>query len=153
LNRSWKYLAVGDQFGRIALWDGASGHKRLGILSSVSTSAGARSRGIDDATAITFSPDGSTLAAASSDGAIQLWDVASHQLLGSALPTPGDPLLSLGFSPDGGTLYAAGTHVPLQRYEIGSPGVAADVCERAGTGLSRADWKTYLSGIPYRKTC
>jgi WD40 repeat protein len=153
LNRSWKYLAVGDQFGRIALWDGASGHKRLGILSSVSTSAGARSRGIDDATAITVSPDGSTLAAASSDGAIQLWDVASHQLLGSALPTPGDPLLSLGFSPDGGTLYAAGTHVPLQRYEIGSPGVAADVCERAGTGLSRADWKTYLSGIPYRKTC
>jgi WD40 repeat protein len=152
LDRGGRYLAVGDGYGRIALWSG-DGRKRLGLMSSVSTSAGTRSRGIGDTAAITFSPDGSILAAASSTGAIQLWDVASHQLLGSALPTPGDGLLSLAFSPDGGTLYAAGAHVPVQKYDVAPARVATDVCRRAGAGLSRADWRTYLPGVAYRRTC
>ncbi|GAA1504015.1 hypothetical protein GCM10009730_03580 [Streptomyces albidochromogenes] len=62
-------------------------------------------------------------------------------------------MTALAFGPDGRTLYTAGTHTLLQTYGIGPAGVAADVCRRAGTGLSRRDWRAYLPDLSYRDTC
>jgi hypothetical protein len=84
---------------------------------------------------------------------LQLWDVPSQRLLGSALPTPGDPVLALSFGSDDGTLYASGTNVPVQKYDITPAHLAAQVCKRTGSGLSKRDWKTYLPNVPYRHTC
>jgi WD40 repeat protein len=144
------WLAVGDAMGRVTLWDGAS-RTRLGVLDGSSSDAGTEITG--GVSALAFSHDGRTLAVAGQTGLVRLWDVASQRLLGSALPTPGDQVLALAFGPDDGTLYASGANVPVQKYDITPAHLVTQVCERAGSGLSRADWKTYLPDLPYRRTC
>ncbi|MDX2935588.1 helix-turn-helix domain-containing protein [Streptomyces ipomoeae] len=140
------YLAVGDGGGQVVLWD-AKVRTRVGVLSG-STPGSALTL-----IALAFSPDSRLLAVGDDTGAVQLWDVASAQRLGAALPTPGDGIRSLAFSPSGTTLYASGPHVPLQRYHLTSEHLVQDLCTRAGGGLSRTDWTTYLPNVPYRTTC
>ncbi|MFJ9864272.1 helix-turn-helix domain-containing protein [Streptomyces sp. NPDC101165] len=144
------YLAVGDDLGRVTLWDGAARH-RLGVLTGTTADSEAAESG--EVTALAFSHDGSTLAVGGEGGTVQLWDVASRRLLGSALPTPGDLVGSLAFSSDDSTLYAAGAHVPVQTYSLDPDRLARQVCRRARSGLSARDWHTYLPDVPYRRTC
>jgi WD40 repeat protein len=146
------HLAAGDGSGRVAIWSGRA-ERRLGVLPGTFDGVAARGGDPEPVSALAFSPDGGTLALAGAQGTLQLWDVASGQPLGGPLRTPGDSLLALRISADSSTLYAAGAHGALQKYAIGPSRVAADVCRRAGATLSRADWQTYLPGIPYRKTC
>lgn len=102
-------------------------------------------------TALAFSPDGNTLAVAGKAGALRLWNTTSHQPLGEALPTSGDPVLSVAFTSDGTELRAAGQWTRPQTYTV-SPGRAADaVCRRAGGGLPRADWSSYLPDVAYAR--
>lgn len=149
---SWdgKYLATSDDAGRVTLWDNTT-RRQMGVLSGTFT--GPRRGGTEAATALAFSRDGRTLAVGGTDGTLQLWDVASAHLLGSALTTPGDKLLSLAFSADGDTLYAAGAHVLYQRYPLDLQHTAEMVCKRAGRGLSRAEWRAYVHVTPYQETC
>ena len=65
----------------------------------------------------------------------------------------GDTITALAFGPDGRTLYAGGSHVPSQKYALDPARVLGAVCERAGSGLSRRDWRTYLPDLSYRATC
>ncbi|WP_086724120.1 WD40 repeat domain-containing protein [Streptomyces sp. NRRL B-24085] len=142
-------LAVGDVLGRVTLWDGAA-RARLGVLDGTTSDPVADAAGA--VTALAFSADGRTLAVAGSAGVLHLWDLASQRLLGTALPTPGDEIRALAFGADG-TLYASGVHVPVQRYDLDPRRLLTEVCERAGSGLSEAVWKTYLPDVPYRRTC
>ncbi|MEU6256660.1 hypothetical protein [Streptomyces sp. NPDC047043] len=152
-------FAAGDQTGRVALWDGRL-KQRAGILRNVFA---ALPDGIGDAvfgdtseavSALAISPDGRTLAVGGEAGSLQLWDIATQQPLGSPLTTSGEEIDTVGFSADGTTVYAGSAHVPLQRYEIDPTRAVATVCARAGgSGLTRAQWKTYLPGVPYRRTC
>jgi WD40 repeat protein len=143
-------LAVGDAGGRVTLWDGTA-RTRLGVLDGSLSDAGADTTG--PVSSLAFSHDGRTLAVAGWAGTVQLWDVPTKRLLGSALPTPGDKVLALSFGSDDGTLYASGTNVPIQKYDITPAHLAAQVCKRSGSGLSKHDWKTNLPNVPYRHTC
>ncbi|MGW3124173.1 nSTAND1 domain-containing NTPase [Streptomyces sp. NPDC001107] len=143
-------LAVGDDMGRVALWD-RTAHRRAGVLrDAFPAPLGDRPEAVN---ALAFSPDGRTLAVSGDAGSLQLWDVATRQPLGTPLTTPGDVIASLAFSPDGRTLYAGGAHVPLQRYAVDPGRAIARVCARAGTDLTREQWRTYVPDAPYRRAC
>ncbi|MFD5102113.1 nSTAND1 domain-containing NTPase [Streptomyces albidochromogenes] len=146
-----RLLAVGDTMGRVVIWD-AKLRDRIAVLPGTHA-GGTREEELDGVSALAFSADSALLAVAGHFGGVRLWDVASGRPLGSALPTPGDMVTALAFGPDGRTLYTAGTHTLLQTYGIGPAGVAAEVCRRAGAGLSRRDWQAYLPGLSYRDTC
>lgn len=143
-------LAVGDTMGGVTLWDGKA-ERRLATLP-----AGFDAIGLDSAKAVTalaFSPDGHMLAVAGASGTLRLWDVNSGQPLGSPLPTPGDGIVAVAFSPDGHTLHSVGEHSTVRTHQVTPARLAESVCARAGSGLSRSDWRTYLPDLPYRKTC
>ncbi|MFI0976183.1 DNA-binding protein [Streptomyces sp. NPDC021093] len=145
-------LAVGDASGRVALWDGTADN-RLGQLSGTHLTAYEGGDVGHRISALAYSADDRTLAVGGASGTVQLWDVPSNRPLGSALLTPGGPLLALTFSADGGALYASSAHMPLQKYALAPDRLAEQSCERAGGGLTEADWKTYLPDLPYRATC
>ncbi|MET9398822.1 hypothetical protein [Kitasatospora sp. NPDC002965] len=144
------YLATGDEAGRVTLWDGTA-ERNLGVLPG--TFRTNTTGGFVPITALAFSHNGRTLAAAGADGTLRTWDLASRQPLGPAIPMPGGAALSLAFSPDDHTLRAATEHAPGHEVVVAPDREAADICERAGGGLPQADWKTYLPEVPYRNVC
>ncbi|MFF1910000.1 WD40 repeat domain-containing protein, partial [Kitasatospora sp. NPDC058218] len=145
-----KYLATGDEAGRVTLWDG-NAERNLGVLPGTfrPTAVG----GFDPISALAFSNNGRTLAAAGTDGTLRMWDLASHQALGPALPTVGGATLSLVFGPNDRTLRIATEHAPEHEITVAPNQGAAAICERAGGGLPQADWDTYLPEVSYRKIC
>jgi len=107
--------AVGGGFGDTQLWDVDVRTQRR--LEPPWTTPEAQSTSL--------SPDGHTLAKASYDGTVTLWDVATHQQIGSPLTMDHtDPVQSAAFSPDGRTvatgyidrtvqLWSVATHAPV----------------------------------------
>jgi WD40 repeat protein/DNA-binding SARP family transcriptional activator len=90
-------LAIGDNWGRVTLWDLASAPPKRWILQA----AGANS--------FQFSPDGTILAVASHGGEVLLWDVAARSLVpGRRLPADRTRALVVAFTPDGRTLATGG---------------------------------------------
>ncbi|WP_405467735.1 hypothetical protein [Streptomyces canus] len=143
-------LAAGDSTGHVTLWDGDLRH-RMGLLTGTSDTA---SVGEPEAVgALAFSPDGGTLAVGGHNGTLRLWDTGGQRLLGSDLPTPGDGIDTLAFTRDGATLHAGGPDVLLQRHPVAGDDIARILCERAGGGLTKAQWRTYVPDAPYQQVC
>lgn len=69
----------------------------------------------DNTFALTFSPDGHTLASGSHDGSVKLWHVESSALLWSGWHTKG--ILCLAFSPDGDVLVSGGFDATVRLWD------------------------------------
>ncbi|MFF7780445.1 trypsin-like peptidase domain-containing protein [Streptomyces tanashiensis] len=67
---------------------------------------------------VAFSPDGRTLATASSDKAVRLWDVITGKAIGAPLTGHSDAVLSVAFSPDGRTLATAGADRTVRLWDV-----------------------------------
>jgi WD40 repeat protein/energy-coupling factor transporter ATP-binding protein EcfA2 len=145
-------VALVDPNDRITLWD-PKRRSSLGILAGGISLTGPAAGEEESTTAMAFSPDGTVLVAAGSQGTLRMWDVPSRRPLGAGLTTAGDDITSLAFSPDGDTLFAAGRHVPLQRYTVDPDRLAEAACHRAGGALTRQQWRAYLPDVPYRSVC
>jgi len=66
---------------------------------------------------VAFSPDGRTVASASSDKTIRLWNVRSHKQLGKPLTGHTERVESVAFSPDGRTLASASADDTLRLWD------------------------------------
>ncbi|MEU4329905.1 serine/threonine-protein kinase [Nonomuraea dietziae] len=95
---------------------------------------------------LTFSPDGSLVAAVNFEG-MWVYDVAS----GVVIATVKDPLISQAGFAAGRLLTLADEK--LAEYPMDPAVVAARVCARAGRTLSEAEWAAYVPGLPYREVC
>ncbi len=69
---------------------------------------------------IAFSPDGRTIASASDDSTVRLWDAESHRQLGASITGPRDAVYDIAFSPDGTLLAAAGGDGKVRIYDVPS---------------------------------
>ncbi|MET9451119.1 nSTAND1 domain-containing NTPase [Streptomyces cinerochromogenes] len=141
------HLAVGDASGRVTVWD-----SRVRRQTFAAATRGGTGGSPTAVSALAFSPDGRMLAAGTRD-TVQLWDTASPQQYGLALPSTGAPPSSLAFTADGRKLRTAGSRTPLYTYAT-DPGWGTDrTCRRAGRTLSRAEWRASLPRTPYRNVC
>jgi WD40 repeat protein len=104
----------------------------------------------DGVTSVAFSPDGTTLASASADETIRLWDVATGQQIGEPLQGHTDGVNSMAFSPDGTTLASASADETIRLWDMDWH---ARACRAAGRNFTAAEWRQYLGYRPYTKTC
>jgi WD40 repeat protein len=109
-------VATGGDDGRVALWN-ASDPRHPVLAASLPTFGTAIN-------AVTFSPDGKTLAVA--DGTrVRLWDTHDPGRPAPRAILPARSALSVAFSPDGRLLVAGGSHEQVSIWDAAHPGRAA----------------------------
>ena len=102
---------------------------------------------------VAFSPDGQTLASASSDHTVRLWDVVTRQPLGEPLSGHSDSVYSVVFSPDGQTLASASSDGTVRLWNINPESWAKQACAIVNRNFSHQEWQHYMGDRPHEKTC
>ncbi len=139
-----RFLAVCDDNGRLTLWNGP-GTRLLAVLSAGGPGEHR------PASALSFSADGRHLAASTPDGSVRVWETGTPGLPGAEYPGAEGAVLALGFAGD--ELLIATAHGAVRGLPLSGERAAGIACRRAGGGLTRGQWRTYLPNTPYRPTC
>jgi WD40 repeat protein len=135
----------------VVLWDPAHGYRKPAALDSDQRAV----------YGVALSPDGSTLAAAGSDGQVVLWDAAPGYRKLAALDSGQRAVNAVAFSPDGSTLAAAGDEGKVALWDFfgrassdeeSFPARKAKVCGLVHGNLAKAESKALAPGLDYYST-
>lgn len=138
------YLVVGggdNNVGLVWRWDLAAGE---GI-----SLRGHRGRVFS----LAFSPSGQTLASASFDGTVQLWEIEAPMISPTVLSGHQSGVRSVAFSADGEWLATAGDDFSLKLWIARTQTLAERACQQVRRNLTPLEWQQYLDDETYRLTC
>jgi WD domain, G-beta repeat len=132
---------VGDR--AVTLWDVAT-HRQVGRLPHPTFLA-----------SVAFDPAGKTLATATVDDKVRLWDLASSRQIGVALPGAenGSGSNVAAFDPSGNHLIALHDSGTAFVWDLGSDRWKQQACAVVGRSLSLQEWKDLLPGRRYQPAC
>ena len=101
---------------------------------------------------VAFAPDSKVLASGSADGDIRVWDVASHELIGT-LGSEQQSVNSISFEPRKEILASVGADDSIILWNLDFNDWIGQACRIANRNLTRKEWNTYFGTSSYRKTC
>jgi WD40 repeat protein len=101
---------------------------------------------------VTFSPNGTTLAADGGDGTVDLWNATTGQLLRSMEDGSGY-VVSVAFNPESAIMAAANNNIAIFNTSyLADP--RSQLCSQVGESLTTSEWAQYVSpGPSYRDVC
>ncbi len=92
---------------------------------------------------VAFAPDGRTLASASADKSVKLWDVQSRKEV-ATLTGHGNAVWSVAFAPDGRTLASASGDKSVKLWDVQSRKEAGHA--HRACGLMSGQWRSRRTG-------
>jgi WD40 repeat protein/DNA-binding SARP family transcriptional activator len=129
-----KRLAVGNQFGRVQIWDIGTGRNEGTLTGNLAA--------VWD---LAYSPGGRLLATASDDGTVRLWDVQSERELYTVGTTDGGgEWFDIAFSPDGTRLAATSADGTIKVYVLPIDDLLSIARSRPHRGFTQQECRQYL---------
>ncbi|KJK40084.1 hypothetical protein UK23_40395, partial [Lentzea aerocolonigenes] len=104
---------------------------------------------------LAFSPDGTLVAAGTTDDVIRVWDVrdARNPQLRAVLHGHTERVWGVAFAPDNRTLVTSGVDRTVRVWDIDVEATAARVCATTTAHLSNQHWEHYFPGVEPRPLC
>lgn len=104
---------------------------------------------------LAFSPDGTLVAAGTTDDVIRVWDVRDprNPQVRAVLHGHTERVWGVAFSPDNRTLTTTGTDRTIRVWDIDVEATAARVCATTTAHLSTRHWEQYFPGVEPRPLC
>ena len=135
-----RLLATGDTGGGVIVWD-TQKRARVAVLPGMRSFV----------TGVGFSEDARVLAAGNGAGDLSIWDLDSRRLLSP--PFQAAPGRVTAIIPGSGGYLVASADGSLSRWTADPAKIREELCRAAGRNLSEAEWRQFVPGEPYRRTC
>nr|WP_243407766.1 serine/threonine-protein kinase [Frankia canadensis] len=140
-------LATGGYDGTARLWDIADPSRPKAVASFP-----ADEKWVFD---LAFSPDGRTLATAGWDTTVHLWDVSGPGRPPSigTINGHGDWIQAVDWTPDGSGIATASDDYTVRISRVDDASLIAAACADPSKEISAAEWRRYISDVPYQPVC